>query len=211
VASPLDDNPWLHIPAADYEAHMDLIGQAAALRELFRGVYAERRPRRLAILGCTTGSDLREVDPAVTEVAVGVDMNPEYLAIARARVPALEGRLHLIRGDVLEIELPPIRFELVHAALLLEYVDPVRLFRRVQAWLAPDGRCSVVTQEPMADVAEVSSTPYVSLQILGGRMSLRPAAEVVALAADAGLRLAHQRTVDLAGGKRLVGSTFERA
>jgi hypothetical protein len=29
------DDPWLRIPAADYEAYMDAIGQSAALRDLF--------------------------------------------------------------------------------------------------------------------------------------------------------------------------------
>jgi hypothetical protein len=28
-------NPWLRIPAADYEAHMTDVGQSQALREIF--------------------------------------------------------------------------------------------------------------------------------------------------------------------------------
>jgi hypothetical protein len=35
------DDPWLRIPAADYEAHMEAVGQSAALRDLFGRVYAE--------------------------------------------------------------------------------------------------------------------------------------------------------------------------
>jgi hypothetical protein len=71
----MEGNPWLRIPAEDYEGHMKAAGQSAALRDLFSVVYAERKPIRLAVLGCTTGSDLQQVDPAVTETVVGVDIN----------------------------------------------------------------------------------------------------------------------------------------
>src|SRR5579862_3696940 len=138
----MDANPWLRIPAEQYEGHMAAIGQSAVLRDLFSLVYAERRPHRLAVLGCGTGGDLQQVDPTVTEVVVGVDINPDYLEIARGRSSALGPRLHLVCGDVLSAELPPVQFDLVHAALLLEYVDHLSLFRRMYQWLAPDGACS---------------------------------------------------------------------
>jgi hypothetical protein len=32
--------PWLSIPLADYEGHMEAVGQTAALRRLFSEVYA---------------------------------------------------------------------------------------------------------------------------------------------------------------------------
>ena len=202
------DNPWLNIPAADYEAHMRTVGQSAALRALFAEIYAERRPRRLAVLGCTTGSDLESTDPALTDRIVGVDVNRAFVEIARRRLTALGPRLHLVAGDVLEATLPDAPFDLVHAALLLEYVDPHALFRRIHRWLAPDGACSVITQDPLPGVAAVSDTGYESLQILSGRMILRNADEVAALAARAGFRLLHQRATTLATGKRLVSSLF---
>ena len=74
-------NPWLRIPAPDYEAHMAEIGQSAALRDIFLQAYADVRPRRLLVLGCTTGRDFEVVDPAVTEKSVGADVNREYLDI----------------------------------------------------------------------------------------------------------------------------------
>jgi hypothetical protein len=105
---PEEGDPWLRIPAEDYEAHMGAIGQSATLRELFSRIYAERKPKRLAVLGCTTGSDLERVDPAVTETVVGVDINLAYLEIARRRLRALGRRLDLVHGDVLHVELPPV-------------------------------------------------------------------------------------------------------
>jgi SAM-dependent methyltransferase len=204
------DNPWLGIPAADYEAHMSAIGQSGALRALFLRVYAERAPKRLAILGCGTGGDLQLVDPAATELAVGVDVNPEYLSLARARLGALGARLQLVEGDVLDVELEPRAFDLVHAALLLEYVDPLSLFRRIHGWLAPRGACSVVTQSPSPDRPEVSDTRYRALQGLAGRMRLREPRQVAALAGQCGLRLARAQATMSVGGKDLVSSLFER-
>ncbi|HSZ84097.1 MAG TPA: class I SAM-dependent methyltransferase [Polyangia bacterium] len=189
---------------------MAAIGQTAVLRDLFSLVYAERRPTRLAVLGCTTGQDLQQVDPALTEVIVGVDINPAYLEAARRRSSSLGPRLHLICDDVLTAKLPRGPFDLVHAALLLEYVDAPSLFRRIYDWLSPNGACSVITQEPVPDVAAVSSTRYESLLRLAGRMSLRSAEEVASLAGLVGFRLVRKRAVRLPTGKILVSSLFDK-
>jgi SAM-dependent methyltransferase len=204
----LDENPWLAIPADEYEAHMSAVGQSAALRAMFFRVYSERKPRRLAVLGCTTGSDLQLVDAAATELAVGVDINPAYLEIARGRLTALGPRLQLVEADVLRVELPPAGFDLVHAALVLEYVDPLLLFRRIHRWLAPGGACSVVTQNP-ADVPAVGETVFSSLRVLAGRMRLREAKQVTTLAGQCGLRLVGQEVAQV-GAKTLVSSVFAR-
>lgn len=39
----IEGNPWLEIPAEDYESHMATIGQSAVLREFFSKVYTDRR------------------------------------------------------------------------------------------------------------------------------------------------------------------------
>lgn len=198
------------MPADEYEAHMCSIGQSTVLREFFCRVYKESSPTRLAILGCTTGGDLQHVDPTVTGMVVGVDINPAYIEIARARFTTLGSRLHLVNGDVMEVDLPAVQFDLVHAALLLEYVEPLSLLRRIHRWLSPEGTCSVVTQEPIPGGAEVSGSGFRGLGILAGRMFLRKADEVVAMAAEAGFRLLRQRAMTLPNGKCLVNSIFEK-
>ena len=205
----VDENPWLAIPADEYEAHMSAVGQSAALRAMFFRVYSERKPRRLAVLGCTTGSDLQLVDASATELAVGVDINPAYLEIARGRLTALGPRLQLVEGDVLRVELTRAGFDLVHAALVLEYVDPLLLFRRIHRWLAPGGACSVVTQNPASDVPAVGETAFSSLRVLASRMRLREAKQVTTLAGQCGLRLVGQEAAQV-GAKTLVSSVFAR-
>ena len=69
-------NPWLEIPAADYEGHMGTAGastQLGPLRTILADVYAQVRPARVAVLGCGTGNGLDVVDPARTRRLVGVD------------------------------------------------------------------------------------------------------------------------------------------
>jgi SAM-dependent methyltransferase len=205
------DNPWLDIPAAEYEAHMRAVGQAEVLREMFARVVAETRPTRVAVLGCTTGADLALLDANATELAVGVDINPSYIEIAAHRLRRLGERLRLVTGNVATAELPSGPYDLVHGALLLEYVDPDVLFARARGWLGPAGTLSLVTQEPAPDLRSVSETEYESLRALSGRMTLRAAAEVAALAAGAGFALAARRTVKLPSGKKLVSSLFDKA
>jgi SAM-dependent methyltransferase len=205
------DDPWLDIPAAEYEAHMRAVGQAEVLREMFARVVIETRPARVLVLGCTTGADLALLDPGATELAVGVDLNPHYIEVAAARLRKLGERLRLVSGDVMTADLPRGPYDLVHAALLLEYVDPDVMFARAHGWLAPAGTLSIVTQEPAPDLPAVGETEFESLRELAGRMTLRAADEVATLAEGAGFALAARRTVKLPSGKKLVGSLFDKA
>jgi SAM-dependent methyltransferase len=203
-------NPWLRIPAADYEAHMAGAGQSAVLRDVFARVYAESRPRRLLVLGCTTGRDLALIDPHVTTTVVGVDVNAKYLDAARHELGRLGRRADLIHADVLDVALPPCGFDLVHAALIVEYVDPGALFGRIAGWLAPFGICSVVSQNPAAGVPSVSRTGYSSLHALDGCMTLHTANRIHAFAAGAGLDRVAVEAVGLPGGKSFAVSTFRK-
>jgi SAM-dependent methyltransferase len=202
--------PWLHIPLAEYEAHMEEIGQASALRETFRRVYSDLRPRRLLILGCTTGRDFEVVDPSVTTVAVGVDLNAEYLDAARGRLDALRGTLQLVHGDVLEVDLPSSGFDLIYAALLFEYVDPALLFARIARWLAPGGVCIAVTQNPADGVPSVTRTSHGSMDLLSGCMSLHRPEEIGRSAVRAGLTVTEQTDISLPHGKSFSTSRCEK-
>jgi SAM-dependent methyltransferase len=88
-------NPWLTVPASDYEGHMTAAGQLPALSAIFRGVYLEQRPRRVTVLGCATGNGFEHIDPAMTEEVIGVDINAAYLEVARKRFAASGFKLTL--------------------------------------------------------------------------------------------------------------------
>ncbi|WP_049853198.1 hypothetical protein [Pantoea sp. RIT-PI-b] len=79
-------NPWLSIPLADYEGHMALpdVGQADMLSGELETLLAEYSPKSVAIAGCAGGNGFDKVINAGVTRLVGVDINPEYIADARA-------------------------------------------------------------------------------------------------------------------------------
>src|SRR5688572_29600439 len=78
--------PWLTIPLDDYERHMALpsVGQAQLLGELLADAIHVHRPLSVAVLGCAGGNGF-DCIPANVERLVGVDINADYVAVARRR------------------------------------------------------------------------------------------------------------------------------
>jgi SAM-dependent methyltransferase len=203
-------NRWLRIPAADYERHMEEVGQTAALRSTFGRVYAAQRPRRVLVLGCTTGGDLALIEPATTARAIGVDINATYIEAARRNLAGGRRVIELICADVLDADLGEGEFDLIHVALLFEYADPAALFRRIRSWLAEGGVCSVVTQDPKDAAPRVSPSAYDSLRALEGQMSLLTSDELACVALGADLERTAVWSVALPGGKTFSASLFRR-
>ena len=205
----MSDNPWLAIPAGDYEGHMGTAGvdQLGPLSAILADVYRQVHPAHLAVLGCGTGDGLHVVDPTRTRRFVGVDLNPDYLALARQRQSRLAGVAEWICADVATCALEPARFDLIHAALLFEYVDPLLVLPRIAGWLSPGGVLSVVLQQPGGD-APISETGFASLQSLSALMALVPPERFRDLAARAGLSETSSRRIPLARGKSFWAATF---
>ncbi len=128
-----DVHPWLHIPAADYEGHMGPAGvdQLAPLSRSFADVYRRLLPPRVAVLGCATGNGFEHVDLAVTRRLVGVDIHPEYLALARRRHARLAPVLELLCRPAETCDLGAGSLDLVFAGLFFEYVDPAPMLDRI--------------------------------------------------------------------------------
>jgi len=197
-------NPWLKIPAADYEGHMSApeVGQLAVLNQLFRDAYNELRPQSLAVLGCATGNGFEHIDPAVTARVVGLDINPEYLKIARRRYGEALPGLELYCADLEECTLDEGAFDLAYGALLFEYVDVGPALRRISGWLKRGGMLAAVLQLESLGTAAVTPTAYDSLKLLEPLMRLVAPADFLRLAATAGLIPVSGREVPLASGKR---------
>jgi SAM-dependent methyltransferase len=193
----MSPNPWLSIPASDYEGHMasPAVGQAQFLSAVFGEILEEVRPGALAVLGCATGNGFERVDPRRTRRVVGVDINPEYLEIAGRRFPGLE----LVRADLTVDDLPPGPFDLIHAALILEYAAPRIVVPKAAARLAPGGVFSAVIQ--LAGGPRVSETGLASLAALEPFMTLVDPGELRALALRYDLAGFRMQTRTLASGK----------
>jgi SAM-dependent methyltransferase len=199
-------NPWLVIPEADYVGHMSspMVNQLPVLNRLLREALENVRPRSVLVLGGSTGNGLEHVDRDVTSRVTVVDVNPAYLRRLVERFPNPGFALDVRCTDVARAAFEPDAFDLVHAPLLLEYVEWPSLLTRVAATLAPRGVLSVVLQRPSSSSPAVTPTEFASLRSLESLFRFVEPDALVAAARSARLRLGDRCTESLAGGK-----TFE--
>jgi trans-aconitate methyltransferase len=203
-------NPWLAIPLADYEAHMALpqVGQAELLANVLADAVRVHTPRSVAVLGCAGGNGFDRVPPGTR--LVGIDVNPDYVAAARARHGARAG-IELYVGDVTTDELSFAPVELAYAGLLFEYVEPAVALRRLAAKLLPGAVLVAVLQLPSAAQAEVTPSPYTTLAALAPSMRLvAPATLTRAALAEAYTSIGAD-VATASGGKRFAVQTYRRS
>lgn len=200
-------NPWTVVPAADYERHMGPSGvdQLAPLSTLFQEAYLAAQPDRVMVVGSGTGNGLEHVNPAVTARIVCLDVNLQYLGIARQRFFHLGPRLELFCTDATAFKAPAGSFDLVHAALVFEYLHPEVLVRKMAEWLGGKGIASVVLQLPGGEGPEA---PSKAMRIISRAMKLVPPEELVRLFEHYGLELRRHHEVPLPFGKRFWAGSF---
>jgi trans-aconitate methyltransferase len=177
------------------------VGQRPVLRRLLGDAIMVQHPQSLLVLGCSDGDGLEHVDPLVTTQVTCVDINPAYLERLRSRFPHPAYALTLQCADVAELALEPASFDLVHAALLFEYVAwPIVLPRLVSA-LRPHGTLSIVLQLPSLTEPAVTPTPFASLRQLEGIFQFVDPNDLLRRAATLGLAVQSRRTEALPAGK----------
>jgi trans-aconitate methyltransferase len=205
-------NPWSLVSASEYEAYMGPEGadELAPLADIFGKIYAARRPRRLAVLGVGTGNGLEHVEVRSTGAIVGVDVNLSYLAVARQRHMRLGPALQLQCADVEKVELQAASFDLVHAPLVLEYLDLRIALPRIAPWLAPGGAFTVVLHLPGPRLLP-QHWPDPAVQALATAGRTVPPEELRRHCAAAGLVERRAFEVALPRGRRLFTALYERA
>ena len=204
-------NPWLQIPLADYEGHMQSAGveQLAVLSRLFGEVLHLCKPASVAILGVAGGNGLEHIDSSVTGRIAGVDLNPEYLAIARERFSHLQGlELHCVDLSISRLRLAPL--ELVHAALVFEHAGVGLCLENALSLVAPGGVFSVILQLPSEISQGVAANPFASIQLLKPNFALIDVAWFRQTIAARGFVLSQEATHSLAGGKSFWAGCFAR-
>lgn len=202
-------NPWMIVPASDYERHFGPEGldQLAPLATLFQEAYLAAQPDRVLVLGCATGNGLDAIDPGVTQRIVGVDVNLQYLGVARQRFFHLGAKLELFCSEAEKFRSPPASFDLVTAALIFEYASPAILVPKIAEWLAPRGTCAVVLSLPGG---EAPPPPSKALAIIEKAARSVEPDELIALFARSGFACRRARTVPLKGGRSFWAGRFSR-
>jgi ubiquinone/menaquinone biosynthesis C-methylase UbiE len=206
-------NPWLEIPAADYEGHMGSpeVGQLQLLNELFKRILQETQPESVAVLGCTTGNGFEHINLSVTKTILGVDINPDYLQIVQTRFGHYQECLELKCADLQTDCFGERQFDLIHGALIFEYVDPKIVLQQVYKALKPTGTLSVVLQLQHADLPSVSKTPYTSLEKLAPIMHHYEREQFSEVARQQGLRESIVELIELPSGKTFFFGQYKKS
>lgn len=204
-------NPWLGIPLADYEAHMELpsVGQAALIAAAFAGLLERFQPASVCLLGCAGGNGLERLSGTSVRRVVAVDINQDYVATARARYRHRISGLDVIVADAESESLvfPPV--DLIFAPLLFEYVDLERALAFVRRHCLPGARLAALLQLPNAAIAEVTPSPYASLRELASIMRLISPRTLAQQAEAAGFMHMESRSLSASGGKSFALEVFQ--
>jgi trans-aconitate methyltransferase len=196
-------NPWLKIPAADYEGHMSSpsVAQQSFLAQEFKESLESHDSSTIALLGCATGNGLEHIDKSVTRKVTAIDINPEYLTKLRQcygdSVPGLE----IVEADLETCAIGNQAYSLIFAGLIFEYLDPLKLLLKINCWLCSDGVMVTVLQLPVEHLKKITDTPYVSLKKLDAIMKFISPHDFKSMAYGAGLKERKAKTVTLESGK----------
>jgi SAM-dependent methyltransferase len=206
------NNPWLDIPAGDYVGHMSSpeVAQYQVLNRLLRDTLRNIRPRSMLVLGCSMGNGFEHVDPGVTSRVVGVDINPVYLQRLVEQFPHPAFALDVRCADLTAYTFEPEAFELVHAALVFEYVEWSLLLPRVVGTVQSGGVLSVVLQLPSRASPAVTPTRFTSLRALESVFRFVEPDVLVADATALGLHLESRRPERLESAKTFEVLSFRK-
>ena len=204
------NNPWLHVPLAEYEKHMASPGieQAQMLSDIFAGALEQFSPKSVAILGCAGGNGFDRISTSVLRV-VGVDINPHYIEEARLRFSGRFESLDLIVGDIQDEAVAFAPVDLLFAGLVLEYVNVETAIARTRSMVTARGRLVTIIQLPSNGNLRVSPSPYPSVQTLAEIMRLVSPLALQQAAEANGYNQLDSRNVVSAGGKQFQVQVFE--
>jgi ubiquinone/menaquinone biosynthesis C-methylase UbiE len=185
------------------------VGQLQMLNRLLERVLLEKQPGSAAVLGCATGNGFEHFNPAVTKRILGLDINPAYLQLARERYAQGDLSLEFVCADIQSDWSGGCLFDLIHAALVFEYVQVEKTLTVIYRALKPAGMLSVVLQMPAPQLPAVSKTRFTSLEKLAPILHLHEQGEFVELARNAGFRETHAERISMPGGKQFYFGYFK--
>jgi ubiquinone/menaquinone biosynthesis C-methylase UbiE/Fe2+ or Zn2+ uptake regulation protein len=135
--------------AAEWDRIRRLHVADAAVEAAVAAALADRPFRSLLDLGTGTGRILELLGPGI-ERGLGIDLSPDMLALARARLERAGLRHCSVRqGDIYDLAVPRDSFDVVVIHQVLHYLDDgAKAIREAARVLRPDGRLLVVDFAP---------------------------------------------------------------
>ncbi len=204
------ENPWLKIPAFEYEGHMSSPGvlQLQMLSELLKETVEKYNPKSICVPGCAGGNGFEHLADKNPDRVVGIDINPEYISLSEKRYKKVLPSLELICSELEGINFASGSFDLIHAALIFEYVDSEVVLKKFYTWLLPGGILSVLLQLPSP--SPVSKTEFESVKILSGFIKLVDPDTFKRRAENLGLELISEKIIEMRNGKKFFSAAFKK-
>ena len=205
------NNPWLTIPLEEYEGHMAMpeVGQAKMLANEFEELLRNYTPTSAAIIGCAGGNGFEEAAKAGVTRLVGIDINSTYIADAKARYAGQMMGLELYCADI-EGDMPELRLvNMIYGALVFEYVDIAKALKNLRGICLPNGILAALLQLPKEGTANVSPSPFVTLNELSSIMRLVPPDDFRKVAEGLGFGFLSQKLITLESKKQFSLQLFK--
>ncbi len=205
-------NPWLEIPAADYEGHMasKQVGQLQVLSRLFQVTLEAYRPSSVAVLGCCTGNGFEHINPEVTRRVVGIDINGDYLEVLKQRHGKRIDTSEIFQHNILQAPVPCPPVDLVFAALVFEYLTLPVALEHLCPLVRPGGLLIAGLQLPSEHSATITETGFSSLKKLSSIMKLVDPESFCNVASINGFEVISREEIPLLQGKKLFAGTFQK-
>lgn len=203
------DNPWLKIPASDYEGHMNLpqIDQLSFLKIVFKKSLTQYDSSSVCYLGSATGNGIEHINKRETLHLTAIDINPDYLRILRKRYESKVPNLRTVVADLEDYQGNEQQYSLIFAGLVFEYLAPLPLLKKISRWLKKSGTLVVILQLKSNSQKKVSNTHYSSLKLLDPVFNLFSEKTFKQMAKKNGLYEIEGETIVLKSGKAFyVGS-----
>lgn len=203
------DNPWKHIPLSDYERHMSApsVGQTDVLKQILREQLTEYPSSEVTIFGIGAGDGLDAVDPAVTKIVTGIDINADYLQQCKHRHGRRGFALRLVEADITADTFAADPSELIIANLFLEYIGRQKFLSALQCCAKAGSVVSITLQKNNGETF-VAQTNIPSLSGLNHFHMDVTSDDIIATMNEAGGRLIATKRYPLPGRKTFVRCDF---
>jgi len=203
------DNPWKHIPLSDYERHMSdpSVGQSVVLQKIFRDQISAYQPASVTIFGIGAGDGMEVIDPLVTKIVTGIDVNGDYLKQCDDRYKRKDYSLQLIEADVNTTIIDMRPADLFIANLFLEYVERKKFLSLIREFGHAGTIISVTIQQNNGE-SFVSRTNIPTLNDLARYHRDVDRDELIASMKESGCILLTEKKYGLPGMKEFIRCDF---
>ncbi len=202
-------SPWLNIPHSDYEKHMTEIGQAQVLNSLTKYCLDKYLPERFALLGCSTGNGLEHIKTEITKKVYAIDINTEYLNITREKFKKRINGLEIYNKDIQNDELIIKNVDLFFIGLVLEYVEPEIVLKRIVRMLSEKGIMFIVIQKNK-QTSFVSKTKYKTLEKLTDISNEVNEIEIDGFIQSENMKLINRKKIELTNNKSFISLEYRK-